>query len=79
MHVTILLQIATNSIVEFVKMMLKIPAPHWEDESKDFFHDVKVKLPKKNCNNKKLAAEFWCYVVKDIWNLDQVLDDLKKD
>lgn len=75
---------ATNSIVQFVNIVLKILAPLLHDRAKPFVNDVAfvndvgVKKPKTTYNNKELAPEIKQYVVEDIQNLDKVLADLEQ-
>lgn len=53
MRMTTLAQGATNSVAKFVRIVLKILAPHLRDRAKPFLDDVGVKGPKTTYNNEK--------------------------
>ncbi len=78
MRMTTLTQSATNSVAQFVRIVLKILAPHLRDQTKLFLDDVGVKRPKTTYNNKELAPGMRRYVVEHIQNLDKVLADLQR-
>ncbi len=48
---------ATNSVAQFVRIVLKILASHPLDQAKRFLDDVEVKRPKTKYNNEELALE----------------------
>ncbi len=75
---TTLPQGATNSVAQFVQIVLKILAPHLRDRAKPFLDDVGVKGPKTKYNNEEVAPGIRCYVLKHILNLDKVLADLER-
>ena len=56
-RMTTLAQGATNSVAQFVRIVLKILAPHLGDRTKLFLIDVGVKRPKTTYNNEELAPE----------------------
>ena len=78
MRMTTLAQSANNSVALFVRIVLKILAPHLRDRAKHFLDDVRIKGPKTTYNNKELAPGIRQYVIKHIQNLDKVLADLKQ-
>ncbi len=78
MRITILAQSATNSVAQFVRILLKILEPHPRDRAKLFLDDVGVKGPKTTYNNEELASGIRRYVVEHIQNLDKVLADLDR-
>ena len=55
MRMTTLAQGATNSVAQFVRIVLKILAPHLRDRAKLFLDDVGVKGPKITYKNEELA------------------------
>ena len=55
MRMTTLAQGATNSVAQFVRIVLKILAPYLRDRTKPFLDNVGVKGPKTIYNNKELA------------------------
>lgn len=62
MQMTTLAQGATNLVAQFVRIVLKILAPHLRDRAKPFLDDVGVKGPKTMYNNEKLAPGIRQYV-----------------
>ena len=78
MQMTTLLQGATNSVVQFVQIVLKILAPHLQDQAKLFLDDVGIKKPKTKYINKQIVSEIRHYVFQHIQNMDKVLVDLRK-
>ncbi len=68
---------ATNSVAPFVRIVLKILAPHLRDRAKSFLNDLGVKGPKTKYNNEELALGIRRYVLEHIQNLDNVLADLE--
>lgn len=78
MRRTILAQGATNLVAQFVRIVLKILAPHLHDRAKPFLDDVAVKRPKTTYNNKEVALSIRRYVFEHIQNLDKVLADLER-
>ena len=78
MRMTTLAQGATNSVAQFVRIVLKILAPHLRDRAKPFLDDVGIKGPKTTYNNEELAPGIRRYVVEHIQNLDKVLADLER-
>ena len=54
-QMTTLAQGVTNSVAQFVRIVLKILVPHPFDQAKRFLDDVGVKKPKTKYNNKELA------------------------
>ncbi len=77
-RITTLPQGATNSVARFVRIVLKILAPHLQDRAKLFLDDVGVKGPKTKYNNVVLALEIRRYISEDIQNLDKFLADLER-
>ena len=75
---TSLLQGATNSVAQFVRIVLKVLADHLRDRAELFLDDVGIKGPKTTYNNEELAPGIWRYVVEHIENLDAVLADLER-
>lgn len=75
---TTLAQGATNSLAQFVRIVLKILAPHLRDRASQFLDDVGIKGPKTTNNNEKLAPGIRRYVVEHIQNLDKALADLER-
>ncbi len=71
MQMTTLAQGATNSLAQFVRIVLKILAFHLRDQAKRFLDDVGVKGPKTTYNNEELTPEIRRYVVEHIQNLDK--------
>lgn len=57
MRMKSLIQGATNLVVQFVRIILKILAPHLHDQAKPFLDDIGVIRPKTTYNNKGLAPE----------------------
>ena len=55
MQMTTLAQVTTNLVAQFVKIVLKIWAPHLQDQTKPFLDIVGIKEPKTTYNNKELA------------------------
>ena len=78
MRMTTLPQGATNSIAQFVRIVLKILAPHLRDRAKPFLDDVGIKGPKSKYNNEEVAPGIKRYVLEHIQNLDKVLADLEQ-
>ena len=78
MRMITLAQGATNSVAQFIRIVLKILVPHLQDRAKSFLDDVGVKGPKTTYNNEKLAPGIQRYVVEHIQNLDHVLADLER-
>ncbi len=78
MQMTTLAQGATNSVAQFVKIVLKILAPHLHDRAKLFLDDVGVKESKTIYNNEELAPGIRRYVVEHNQNLDTILADLER-
>ena len=78
MQMTTLAQGATNLVTQFVRIVLKILAPHLHDQAKPFLDDVGIKGPKTTYNNKELAPGIRRYVFEHIQNLDEVLADLER-
>ena len=72
MRMTTLAQGATNSVAQFVRIVLKILAPHLRDRAKPFLDDVGVKGPKTIYNNEEVAPGIRQYVFEHIQNLDNV-------
>ncbi len=54
-RMTTLAQGVTNSVAQFVRILLKILVLHSFDQAKRFLNDVGVKKPKTKYNNKELA------------------------
>lgn len=54
---TTLPQSATNSVAQFVWIVLKILAPHLQDQVKHFLDDVRIKGPKLGTKMNKLLQE----------------------
>ncbi len=77
-RMTTLPQGATNSIAQFVRIVLKILAPHLRDRAKPFLDDVGIKGPKSKYNNEEVAPGIKRYVLEHIQNLDKVLADLEQ-
>lgn len=71
MRMTILAQGATNSVAQFVKIVLKILAQHLRNRAKPFPDDVRVKGPKPRTTMRNLLPEF------DDMLSDKVLADLE--
>lgn len=78
MWMTTLPQGATNSVAQFAWIVLKILAPHLQDQAKPFLDDVRVKGPKTKYNNKEVVPGIRRYILEYIQNLDKVLTDLEK-
>ena len=78
MRMTTLAQDATNSVAQFVRIVLKILASHLRDRAKPFLDYMGVKRPKTTYNNEELAHGIGQYVVEHIQNLDKVLADLER-
>ena len=78
MRMTTLPQGATNSVARFVRIVLKILAPHLQDRAKLFLDDVGVKGRKSKYNNEEVAPGIIRYVLEQIQNLDKVLADLER-
>ncbi len=78
MRMTTLSQGATNSVAPFVWIVLKILAPHLQDQAKSFLDDMGVKRPKTKYNNEELAPGIRRYILEHIQNLDKVLADLEQ-
>lgn len=74
----ILFHRATNSVAQFIQIILKILASHLQDWAKPFLDNVKVKGPKTKYNNEKVALEIRRYIFEHIHNLDKVLANLKR-
>ena len=77
MRMTTLAQSVINSIVQFVKIVFKILAPHLHDWAKHFLDDAVIKGPKSTYYNKEVAPGIRWYVFEHIQNLDKVLADLE--
>ncbi len=77
MLITTLTQGATNSVAQFVRIVLKILAPHLRDRAKLFLDDFGVKKPKTIYNNEELAFGIRRYVFEHVQNLDKLLADLE--
>ena len=78
MRMTMLAQGATNLVIQFIKIVLKILALHLRDRAKPFLNDVGVKRPKTIYNNEELALGIRQYMIEHIQNLDKVLADLEQ-
>ncbi len=78
MRMTTLPQGATNSVAQFVRIVLKILAPHLQDRAKLFLDDVGVKRSKTKYNNEELTSGIRGYILEHIQNLDKVLADLEQ-
>ncbi len=78
MRMITLAQGATNWVAQFVRIVLKILAPHLRSHAKLFLDDVGLKGPKTTYNNEELASEIRRYLVEYIQNLDKVLADLER-
>ena len=78
MQMTTLAQGATNSVAQFVRIVLKILAPHLRDRAKPFLDDVAIKGPKTTYNNEEVAPGIRRYVFEHIQNLGKVLADLER-
>ncbi len=66
MQMITLAQGATNLVAQFVKIVLKILAPHLRNQAKLFLNDVRVKRPKTTYKNEELTLEIRGYVVEHI-------------
>ncbi len=75
MRMTTLPQGATNSVAQFVQIVLKILAPHLRDRAKLFLDDLGVKGSKTKYNNEEVAPGIRRYVFEHIQNLDKVMAD----
>lgn len=75
---TTLAQGATNTVTQFVLIVLKILAPHLPDRAKPFLDDVAVKGPKKTYINEEVAPGIRRYVLEHIKNLDKLLALLER-
>lgn len=78
MRMKILAQGATNLVAQFVKIVLKILAPHLHDRAKPSLDDVAIKRPTTTYNNEEVAPGMRRYVFEHIQNLIKVLADLKR-
>lgn len=78
MRMTTLPQGATNSVAQFVRIVLKILAPHLRERAKPFIDEVGVKGLKTKYNNEEVAPGIRRYVLEHIQNLDKVLADLER-
>ncbi len=78
MRMTTLPQGATNSVARFVRIVIKILAPHLQDRAKLFLDDIGVKRRKSKYNNEEVAPGIIRYVLEQIQNLDKVLADLER-
>lgn len=77
MQMIILAQSATNSISQFVRIVLKILAQHSYNYAKLFLDNLKVKRRETTYKNRKLAPRIKQYVIKHIKNLNKVLANLE--
>ncbi len=66
MRMTTLPQGATNSVAQFVQIVLKFLAPYLCDQAKSILDDVGVKGPKTKYNNKEVASRIKRYVFEHI-------------
>lgn len=78
MEMTTLAQGATNLVAQFVRIVLKILAPHLRNQPKPFLDNVGVKEPKTIYNNEEMAPGIRRYVLEYIQNLDKVPADLER-
>ena len=78
MQMTTLAQSATNSVAQFVRIILKILAPYLRNRAKPFLDDMAIKGPKTTYNNKEVAPSIRRYVFEHIQNLNKVLPDLEQ-
>ncbi len=68
MRMTTLPQDATNSVSQFVKIVLKILAPNVQDRAKPFLDDLGVKRSKTKYKNEELAPGIRHYILEHIQN-----------
>lgn len=71
-------QIAANSVLKFVKIILGVLNDYLHNQVKLFLNNISIKEFKIIYNNQELASKIWRYILKYIKNLDAILADLKK-
>ena len=78
MRMTTLPQGATNSVAQFVRIVLKILALNLREQAKPFLDDMGVKRSKTKYNNEKLTPGIRRYILEQIQNLEKALADLEQ-
>ena len=66
MQMTTLPQGITNSIVQFVQIVIQILALYLQDQAYFFLDNIRVKWPKTKYNNKEIALEIKLYIFEYI-------------
>ncbi len=77
MRMTTLPQGATNSVLQFVRIVIKILVAHLRDRAKQFLDDWRVKEPKTTYNNEEVPLGIWRYILEYIPYLDSVLANIE--
>ena len=77
---TTVLQGATNSVSQFVRVVTKILEEHIPNRARPFVDDIGVKGPKERYNNDEVPGlpGIRRFVMEHLQNLDQVLADLER-
>ena len=75
---TTLVQGATNSVAQFVRVVTRILKDHIPNKCRTFVDDVPVKGPTSTYNNEEIAPGIRRYVQEHILNLDAVLVDIER-
>jgi hypothetical protein len=73
-----ILQRATNSIIQFVRIVIKILKKHIPLVYLPFMNDIGVKKPKTTYNNEKVIPEIRKYILKHIIWINEVLANLER-
>jgi hypothetical protein len=69
---------ATNSIVQFVRIVEKILEPLLNHVAMPFMDNVRVKGPYMDYNNKEVLPGIWRFIYEHIQNLDKTLEWIER-
>jgi len=72
------LQGTTNSVVQFVRVVIRILNDLFLIVTMPFLDDIRVKGPYTTYNNKETLPRIWRYVYKHILNLDKTMDQIER-
>jgi hypothetical protein len=75
---TTILQKATNSIAQFVRIVTKILKKHIPHVYLPFINNINIKGPKTTYNNKKIIPGIRKYILKHIIWMNRILTNLKR-
>ena len=78
LRMIILSQKITNSVAQFVRIIMKILKNHISDVARSFLNDINVKDSKTKYDDEKVASSICRYILEHIKSLNVVLTDLKR-